>query len=69
MKIVERIKEFIKQKACGHKEFENIQIRTLQCKRCGMRARLRLLHISTSDNGTYMSTMWIYTRKSDETNM
>ena len=39
--IVERIKEFIKQKTCDHKEFEqDIQIRTLQCKNCGMRSRL-----------------------------
>lgn len=41
IKIVERIKYFIKQKTCGHKEFEqDIQIRTLQCKNCGMRSRL-----------------------------
>lgn len=41
MRIIERIKEAIRQKACGHKEFEqDIQIRTLRCKSCGMKSRL-----------------------------
>ena len=38
---LKKIKEMIKQKVCVHKEFEqDIQIRTLQCKSCGMRSRL-----------------------------
>jgi DNA-directed RNA polymerase subunit RPC12/RpoP len=41
MRIIERIKEAIRQKACGHKEFEqDIQIRNLRCKSCGKRSRL-----------------------------
>ena len=41
MTTLKKIKDIIKQKVCVHKEFEqDIQIRTLQCKNCGMRSRL-----------------------------
>ena len=36
-----KTKDLKPQKVCVHKEFEqDIQIRTLQCKSCGMRSRL-----------------------------
>ena len=38
---LKKIKDIIRQKVCLHKEFEqDIQIRTLQCKSCGIRSRL-----------------------------
>ena len=41
MTTLKKIKDIIKQKICLHKEFEqDIQIRTLQCKSCGIRSRL-----------------------------
>lgn len=41
MTTLKKIKNIIKQKVCLHKEFEqDIQIRTLQCKSCGMKSRL-----------------------------
>jgi hypothetical protein len=41
MTTLKKIKDIIKQKICLHKDFEqDIQIRTLQCKSCGMRSRL-----------------------------
>ena len=41
MSTLKKIKNIIKQKVCLHKEFEqDIQIRTLQCKSCGMKSRL-----------------------------
>ena len=41
MTTLKKIKNIIKQKVCLHKEFEqDIQIRNLQCKSCGMKSRL-----------------------------